>query len=249
MLGLQDSNRGAHLVRDVGEQVAAQLLLRIQHVGLSSDVAPSSRSATGALVAPTRAGALAAAHGPCHGDDAVDRAHDRPGHGQAGLPGSRPADNPQQSPQPLTGPSPQISRFAAGADIVPGHWSAPLVGVGLGIADDALPADLRPGGIQEPPAPGAAADSSRHRRRRLDQRRQLNPSTTRPPPEPPAGGSRDHELAGACLTQEAEQLSACAARHRSDKNAGSTLAGAVPARKSAAIVSWPSRSIPVSAAS
>ena len=100
--GLQDRDRGAQLVRDVGDQVAAQLVLPVQGVGhlveRGGQLAQLGRAGDRA----DPGGAFAASHGPGYRDDPLHRPGDPPGHGQTGEHGQhrgqpgRTPDGPQQ---------------------------------------------------------------------------------------------------------------------------------------------------------
>jgi tellurite resistance protein TerC len=107
---LQDRDRGAQLVGDIGDQVAAQLFLPVHRAGHLVERG-------GQLAHLARAGdpadpdaALPAGHPAGHRDDLLDRAGDPPGDGQPGQHGQqrgqpgRARDGPQQRrPQRVVG--------------------------------------------------------------------------------------------------------------------------------------------------
>ena len=82
--GLQDRDRGAQLVGDVGDQVAAQLLLPVQGVGHLVERGRQLTYLTGRSDRADPGGALATSHRPGHGDDLLDRAGDPAGDGEPG---------------------------------------------------------------------------------------------------------------------------------------------------------------------
>ena len=100
--GLQDRHRGAQLVRDVGHQVAAKLLLPVQGAGhlVEGDGQLAQLTRRPDAAGPGRA--VTTGHGPGHRDQAGDRPGDPPGHGQPGDQGQqggqagRARDRPEQ---------------------------------------------------------------------------------------------------------------------------------------------------------
>jgi len=82
--GLQDRDGGAQLVRDVGDQVTAQLVLPVPRVGHLVDRGGQLAQFARRSDVADPGGAFAASHGPGHRDDPLHRASDTPGHGQAG---------------------------------------------------------------------------------------------------------------------------------------------------------------------
>ena len=99
---LQDGDRGAQLVGDVGDQVAADLLLPVQGAGHLVEGGGQLAQLAGRADLADPGGAVPGRHGPGHRDQPDDRAGDPPGHGepgqqreQGGQPG-RPGDGAQQ---------------------------------------------------------------------------------------------------------------------------------------------------------
>ncbi len=100
--GLQHRNRCAQLMRHVGDQIAAQLLLTVHSVGHLVERGGQFAQLAGAGYLADPGGALPTAHRPGNRDELLDRAGDPPGHGEPGQHGrqrrqpGRTRDGPQQ---------------------------------------------------------------------------------------------------------------------------------------------------------
>ena len=81
--GLQDRDRRPQLVRDVGDQVAAELLLPVQGVGHQVEGGRQLADLAGGGDRPDPGRAVPLAHRPGHGDQPFHRPGDAPGHAQA----------------------------------------------------------------------------------------------------------------------------------------------------------------------
>jgi len=81
---LQDRDGSAQLVGDVGDQVAAELVLPVPGVGHLVERGGQLAQFAGRGDGADPGGALAAPHGPGHRDDPLHRPGDPAGHGQAG---------------------------------------------------------------------------------------------------------------------------------------------------------------------
>ena len=110
--GLQHRDRGAQLVRDVGDQIPAQLLLPVHRAGHLIEGGRQLAQLTGRADLADARGAVSARHRPGHRDQPGDRAGDPPGHGEPGEQGQqgreagRARDGPQQRglQDPVGGP-------------------------------------------------------------------------------------------------------------------------------------------------